>query len=482
MMLRPLLACPANLSPFPAIAATVCECPGDIQARGAVRVMPTAERGAHGVTARSFGSVVEHLRVLLQEARQVVSGRRPAGCRKVRHRQECVERSMSNTDEQTQSRFRALDRDSSIAVVGGSLTGPALSLLLQQAGFANVSVYEATPSTASQAGGVIGLDHVALGVLDSIGIDQNEVIPFPSERVVSVKIADRRETGRVHTLYPGRNTTWTLLHRSLTQRLPEGTFHTGKRLTGLGSDELDRAVLTFADGDRVDADLVAFADGRRSFGRTFLDPDRSLQYAGYVAHRGQLHDCPVDLRDFVRFEPLGTQFNVFPIVLPEGRIGLDWTFYQDVSAATFREYFGGSPTTRTFVLPHQISDAARRAVDEAARRLLPEPAAELIHRTTMRTAAPIVDIAPPERMVSALGDSAAVMIGDALAPVRPHTARGANNGIDQAAGLAAVLAQHRKHGADLGTALAGWQARYLPQVADTLRLGTRLASTIGLGQ
>jgi 2,6-dihydroxypyridine 3-monooxygenase len=94
---------------------------------------------------------------------------------------------------------------------------------------------------------------------------------------------------------------------------------------------------------------------------------------------------------------------------------------------------------------------------------------------------PIVDIAPPERMLANIGDSPAVMIGDALAPVRPHTARGANNGIDQAAGLATALAQHRKYGAELEAALTGWQARYLPQVADTLQRGAQLAAKIGLG-
>ena len=98
---------------------------------------------------------------------------------------------------------------SSIAIVGGSITGPVLSLLLHQAGFTNVHIYEATPSAVPQAGGVIGLDHTSLGVLDTIGVPQEEIVPFPSQRVISVKMADRPELGRVQTLYPGRNTTWT---------------------------------------------------------------------------------------------------------------------------------------------------------------------------------------------------------------------------------------------------------------------------------
>jgi 2,6-dihydroxypyridine 3-monooxygenase len=96
-------------------------------------------------------------------------------------------------------------------------------------------------------------------------------------------------------------------------------------------------------------------------------------------------------------------------------------------------------------------------------------------------AAPVMDIAEPTRMVYPVGAARAVLLGDALAPVRPHTARGANNGIDQAAGLVNALAQHRKYRADLDAALEGWQARYLPIVAQSLQLGPQLGEAIGLG-
>ena len=370
--------------------------------------------------------------------------------------------------------------DSSIAIIGGSITGPALSLLFHQAGFEDVHVYEATPSSAPQGGGVIGLDHVSLGVLDTIGVPQEEIVPFPSERVISIKVADRREAGRVQTLYPGRNTTWTLIHHALTRRIPIGTLHSGARLVGLDSDREGRAVLRFQDGSQASADLVAFADGRRSIGRRLLDPDRPLRYAGYVAHRGQLDECPPELRDFWRYEPGGTQFNLFPIPQPRG-IGTDWTFYLNASPKQFRAHFGADPTARTFVLPHQVSDRARRHVDAKAAELLPPCAAALVHRTTQRMAAPVMDIAEPTRMVYAVGAARAVLLGDALAPVRPHTARGANNGIDQAAGLVNALAQHRKYRADLDAALDGWQARYLPIAAQSLQLGPQLGEAIGLG-
>ncbi|WP_327586993.1 FAD-dependent monooxygenase [Nonomuraea sp. NBC_00507] len=370
--------------------------------------------------------------------------------------------------------------EQSIAIVGGSLTGPALALLLRQAGFEDVHVYEAMPEATPQAGGVIGLDHHSLGVLDTIGVPQEEIVPFPSERVVSIKVADGHEAGRVRTIYPGRNTSWTLAHQALADRLPTGTLHAGKRVVAL-DDNSGPIELQFADGDHVTADLVAFADGRRSTGRKLIDPSRALHYAGYVAWRGQTPWYPPGIRDFTRVEPAGTQFTMFPIMRPDGSIATDWTFYLDLPTEEFRDLIGAAPTARTFVLPHQITPEARRLVLNQAEHLLPPEDAHIVADSTTWMAAPIVDIDPPEKMVHRVGRAHAVLLGDALAPVRPHTARGANNGIEQAAGLVTALHQHRRYGADLAAALSGWEQRSLPGVEHWIRLGPKLGRALGLG-
>lgn len=377
---------------------------------------------------------------------------------------------------------QSLHSTSSISIIGGSLVGPLLALLLTEAGFPHVQVYEATPEAVPQAGGVIGLDLVSLDILDAVGIEQHDIIPFASERVISIKIIDRREVGRFHTIYPGRNTTWTLLHQALLSRLPQSSFHAGKRLVGMTEGENGRALLQFADGEQIMSDFVAFADGRKSIGRKLLDPARALQYAGYIAARGQIACNPLDVRDFTRFEPEGFgQFNVFPIALDGGRIGLDWTLYLNSGPDRFREWFGASPVTRTFVLPHQVSEQAREAIDQHADTILLPEAAALVHDTRTRMAAPVVEIAVPERMVFPVAATSAVLLGDALAPVRPHTAKGLNLGIAQAAALAQVLRQHHKHGLDLDAALGDWQNRQLPQVAAALALGQQIAHRLGLG-
>ena len=375
-----------------------------------------------------------------------------------------------------------------IAVVGGSLTGPATALLLLHAGFDRVAVYEAVPAAAPQHGGLITLEHSALDILDGIDVDQDEFVKYPTETIKQIAVRDRTAADVVTRTYPGRLTTWTLLHRALMARVPAEVVHTGRRVTGLTEHrgrphgqyrghQRGRPVLRFADGSEQCVDLVVFADGRSSVGRTLLDPARTLRYSGYVAHRGAASGCPRDLVDFLRFEPgPGVQFNVAPV--PGAA---DWTFYLNATAEQYTASFGAPPARRIFALPQHVSAAARDHVDANALRHLPPDQAAIVHTTTTRMAVPVMDIDPPTQMAWPVGSGYAVLLGDALAPVRPHTARGANNGIEQAAGLVAALRQHRKYGADLAGALNGWQRRHLPTAVASVRLGPVIGARLGLG-
>ncbi|MEU7171496.1 MULTISPECIES: FAD-dependent monooxygenase [Micromonospora] len=363
-----------------------------------------------------------------------------------------------------------------IAVVGGSLTGATTALLLLHAGF-QVTVYEAAHSAAPRGGGLIGLEHPALDVLDRLGIDQDEVVAHPSETVLEITVRHRQPIHTARHLYPGRNTTWTLLHHALTRRLPGGVLQAGRRVTGL-AERGGRPHLVFADGTYAAADLVVFVDGRASTGRRLLDSGRRLHYAGYVAHRGHAASGLAPVRDFLRLEPgPGCQYTVAPI--PDG---LDWTLYLTCSAADYTRCFGAPPQRRTFALPHHASDIARALVDAHAALVLPAPHAATVHATTQRMAAPVMDIDAPTRMAWPVGAGWAVLIGDALAPVRPHTGRGANNGIEQAAALTTALTQHHRWGADLATALHGWQRRQLPGAIAAVQQGPRLGAHLGTTQ
>ncbi|GAA1690640.1 FAD binding domain-containing protein [Nonomuraea maheshkhaliensis] len=370
----------------------------------------------------------------------------------------------------------------SIAIIGGSITGPTLALLLHQAGFTRVSVLEASPSPFAQAGGVIGLDHASLATLETLGIPQAELAPFPSERVTTIRIADRKETGRVHSVYPGRNTAWHVLNSALLNRLPDTWLRTGNRVRSMSIAGNGQALLNLADRTSITADLVVFADGRRSIGRRLLDPTRPLHYAGYVAWRGQLTGNRVGIQDYTRLGAHGGAFHMFPIPRKNGDTGLDWTFYLNMSSEEFSRLLGGDPTQRTFIQPHHVPPMASEEVISWAYQLFPEAVAETISATTDWYATPILDIDPPQRMVHSLGAAHALLLADALAPVRPNTAQGANNGIEQDRALAIALGQHLHHGADLNAALDHWQQRLLPSVHRALQEGPKLSAALGLGR
>jgi 2,6-dihydroxypyridine 3-monooxygenase len=371
--------------------------------------------------------------------------------------------------------YPAAARQPRIAVVGGSLTGPVAALLLIQAGFDRVALYEAVPATAPLGGGLISLEHAALDVLDRLDIDQDEFVKHHTENIIQISVHGRRPGETVRRVYPGRFTTWTLLHAALAARLPVDVLHTGARVIDL-VERCGRPVLRFTSGREECADLVVFADGRSSTGRRLLDPGRSLRYAGYVAHRGDTAQSS-NLVNFLRFEPgPGVQFNVAPVPT-----GADWTFYLNATAEEYAARFGASPARRVFALPQHVGPAARSHVDANAERYLPPDQTDVVHATKTRMAVPVMDIDPPTTMVWPVGNGHAVLLGDALAPVRPHTARGANNGIEQAAGLVATLTQHRKYGADLGGALHGWQRRHLPAAVASVRLGPVIGGRLGLG-
>ncbi|GAA1614390.1 FAD binding domain-containing protein [Nonomuraea maheshkhaliensis] len=367
-----------------------------------------------------------------------------------------------------------------IAIVGGSITGPTAALRLHQEGFTNVHIYEASPEPMAQVGGAITLEHPALGVLDTIGVPQAEIVPFPSERIVSIKIADRSESRRFETLYPGRHTAWHLINKSLITRLPPGMLQTGKRVVGLdiGADERPR--LHFRDGETASADLVVFADGRRSIGRSILEPKRSLEYSGIVAWRGQSAWAPKDLQDYTRYEPETTRLAVFPMVLSNGDLGSDWALYMPMSESRFTEVCGVSPTQRSFILPHQVSDKAKQLVVDEAHRMLTPDAIRMVEATISWSAAPLLTTQPPRQMAFPIGRGHAVLVGDALAPVSPLTGRGANNGVEQINDLTATLVQCTRYGSDITAALQGWERRMLPTVRFSLEVGPKLAQRLGL--
>ena len=365
--------------------------------------------------------------------------------------------------------------DIKVAVVGGSLTGPLVELLLRAIGFTDVTTYEAGPESRAQSGGVIGIRETGFEALRWAGVPLSDVVAYPGKDVITYNIDNRRVLGlRDHTQYPGETTAWDIYNDALRARV---NIHYGRKVTGINPD----GGLSFADGSTVDCDLVIFADGRNSTGRKLLDPNRRLHYQGYVVWRGIT--TPVDgVRGFTRYrnDAHGNLFSITEPMVQGVNTGLtDWTYYQNLSEERFTDLVGASPTRRVFLLPHHFDarPQLREHVNGYAERYLPDEFVSTVEQTRELLAVPINDLSIPSRAVWRVGNVRALLVGDSLVNVRPHAGRGANNGIDQAWELIRMLCRHT----DLDDALLAWQASVIPQVMQWIELGKARARRNGLG-
>ena len=200
----------------------------------------------------------------------------------------------------------------------------------------------------------------------------------------------------------------------------------------------------------TEADLVIAADGPSSSVRAMYFPDVKRQYAGYVAWRGTVPEDKVSkaaadvfVEKFSFFHTDGTQILAYTIpgkngTLEPGKRLLNWVWY-----ANYKE---DSPEHVELMTDkdqkrHHItlpaggirSDVWTRQKEKAG-EILPPQFAELVEKTEVPFIQAITDVIAP----SALLDGGRVLLlGDALAGFRPHTAASTN----QAAMNAMKLAQ-----------------------------------------
>lgn len=372
-----------------------------------------------------------------------------------------------------------------IAIIGGSLVGPAAELFLRQAGFRNVVTYEASKVPHPQSGGVMGLRLPTLGLLAGIGIPTNRIVALNDPRTYPYDLATngtlvKRGSGRGSAL-PGMITSWDALHRELAARVD---IQYGYRLTELVPEaDGPRYFLKFANGTAATVDIVLFADGRKSIGRKLLDPDRAdaMYYAGYVVWRGlsDITDSGFlnDISGFWRVfdTPGGRLFSVTgPVATAEGRNY--WEFSHNLAADRYAALTGSYPTDRAYLLPKMISHELRGTIVGNAVGF-PDWLVDLIADGEI-SGIPVNDLPVPTRALWRHGDGEAIaaLLGDALMPVRLQVGAGLNHGLHQAAELALALASNSPN-----TALARWEHDVIDKLGPVVELGRSRAHRTNLG-
>jgi 2,6-dihydroxypyridine 3-monooxygenase len=364
-------------------------------------------------------------------------------------------------------------RHASVGIVGGSLVGPFAELMMRYAGFENVTTYEAMDGAWPQAGGVIGVRETGFDALHAADIPLDEIVAYKGHEVITYDIADKQVVRqRDFAIYPGETTSWDIFHDAVASRVPIHFGHRVKKMTECGT-------LVFSNGETAHHDLVVFADGRTSTGRRLLDPARKPSYQGYVVWRG-LTDAVPDVKGFTRYRN-NDHANLFSITEPVIRganVGkTDWTWYENFSHEQYVSAVGKDPTKKGFLLPQDFTPGLRRHVMDYAEQYLPDKFVSTVETTPDYMGVAMNDVPMPARGAFRVGNTRAILLGDALMVVRPHSGRGINNGIDQAWSLA----QHLTRTSDVDEALIQWQAEVIPWLLEWVQLGVGRAQRNGFG-
>jgi salicylate hydroxylase len=308
------------------------------------------------------------------------------------------------------------------AVVGGGIGGLTAAAALTRAGI-HASVYEQAPELGEVGAGVlIGPNSVRL--LHRLGLA--EAIDEVGGWVGEGSTYYRHDGARVAPVMTTDSSGWAAMygmHRAdlidvLRRAVPDDRIHPGHRAVSFEQDA-DRGRVVFENGAVAEADLVIAADGIHSALRGFVTEPTAPVFSGQISYRGVLDTSRVPwwpARIFQVWMGEGKHVIVFPV-----RAGKMLNFVCFVPAdEEMRESWSapGDP------------DALRASFEGFA-----APVTALLEQVDSTFWWGLYDREPLVEWTR----GRLALLGDAAHPMLPHLGQGANQSVEDAFALAAVL-------------------------------------------
>jgi 2-polyprenyl-6-methoxyphenol hydroxylase-like FAD-dependent oxidoreductase len=342
----------------------------------------------------------------------------------------------------------------SVIIVGGSLAGLMHALvILSSANPPSVRILERSPTALlhNQGAGVVAGNETQ---------EFFEKVVRPG-REIAITSQLRHYIDREGAVIEGsvenrqqRMTSWDLLYHLLRWRVdglqseyvkdlaeddrPKAQYNNGCNITSI-QEAGDQVKVTWTQKDlgeqTASADLVIAADGASSTLRRLLNPDSTRSYAGYVAWRGTVPETSLSAsaqevfyEKFAFYHNTGTQLLGYLIpgengTLEPGKRLFNFLWYCNLAegSAELEELMTDVDSKRhAITLPvGKMSPAVLEKQKRLAAEILPPQYAEVVQKTE----APFIQ-AITDNICSrnSFYDGKVLLIGDALAGFRPHTA------------------------------------------------------------
>ena len=325
-------------------------------------------------------------------------------------------------------------------IVGGSIAGCTIAILLQRLGF-DVTVLERSSGLINHGSGII---------LPTFVVEECIALDLFDESIPRLPICGRSFSRKENANNQDQTIFWTQpmhvvalnwlhVYQNLRARIDKSCYHIETTVQDI-HQQSDAYNLQTSTGIDYQASLVIAADGVDSGIRRQLMPSVLPQYTGYVAWRGLLDAQSIlEQNDFQEHVPY--------FVFPNGHILLyrvpakdyvktratciNWLLYENRQGEGLNNLLIDKYNKQhTRSLPQGL--LSKQKIDylhELANQVLPSAIADIICQTNTPFLQAIFDFQLPS-----YDDSPILFIGDAAATLRPHTGSGVykalTNGID----------------------------------------------------
>lgn len=350
-------------------------------------------------------------------------------------------------------------------VIGGSLGGLFAGTLLRHIGW-DVDIFERSAHDLDSRGGGIVLQPDVVEVFRRIGLDFGKI----SLGVPSIHRTVFNPDGRIRSKQyaPQTQTSWSLIYTTLRSAFGDAHYHQAKVLTKVEQDAATRKVTAhFSDGTHETGDLLVGADGGNSAVRQQFWPQQIPSYAGYLVWRGLI---PEDEMPPVAREALHGDFgfannagsHILGYLVPgehndvrPGHRLYNWVWYRIADTAQLQKIMiDRDGRQRGYSMPEgMLADQWIDHVRQEARAMLPPSFQAVVEATQHPFAQAIRDLASDQMVVDRV-----VILGDASAIPRPHTAASTSKAASNALDLVDVLQESPN---DIDAALKAWEPRQI---------------------